>query len=643
MGNIALNKTATASNSVLPYAPSRAVDGTTTPFSRWLTNTVPAWLCVYMGGPSWINRWVVKHLPIIPNLANGWYPRYFANSEFVLQGSNDNVTWTTLDGISGNISTTVDRTLSSACCYVLYRVVVTKGLNINPKIASIVELELYAAPPTSSLLSGLATSVGALVPDFGKTQQAYTVSVANDVTSLTVTPTAEDIKATIKVNGVAVISGTASGSIPLKPGPNIISVSVAAQIGGTMTVYTITATRQDSNYLTALAVQPGTLTPAFAKATNGYTVAADAGTSSIIITPTAESTRAIITVNGIAVTSGSASGPVALTGASTAIPVVVTTDGVARTYTVTVNRAASAYLSALTAQSGATSVVLSPTPFVKTIMGYSASVMNTVSSISITPTAESSTATITVNGTAVVSGQASGAISLNVGANTIPVVVTSGGVTQNYSVTITRAAAPVENAYLSALTAQSGAIGIALSPTPFVKTTMGYTALVDSDVDSLTVTPTAESATAAITVKGIPVSSGQASASIPLSFGANNIPVVVTAGGTTQTYTIVVTRQTSAYLTGIGLIIGKVSYYLVPVFVKTKYDGYSVAITSSPVSMVPAREDPNATLYVTCNGTEVTGSSGSYSLSIVSGANTVVIRVTSTSMDVKTYMFTIQD
>jgi hypothetical protein len=73
---------------------------------------------------------------------------------------------------------------------------------------------------------------------------------------------------------------------------------------------------------------------------------------------------------------------------------------------------------------------------------YTASVGNGVSSITVTPTKAEANATIKVNGTAVSSGQASGAINLNVGSNTVTVQVTAqNGTTKNYTITITRAAA----------------------------------------------------------------------------------------------------------------------------------------------------------------------------------------------------------
>ena len=94
-----------------------------------------------------------------------------------------------------------------------------------------------------------------------------------------------------------------------------------------------------------------------------------------------------------------------------------------------------ATLSALTLSSGA----LAPT-FASATTGYTASVSNATNSIMVTPAVNESHATIKVNGTAVVSGNASPAIALNVGTNTITIGVTAEDsiTVKTYTVTVTR-------------------------------------------------------------------------------------------------------------------------------------------------------------------------------------------------------------
>jgi sugar lactone lactonase YvrE len=97
------------------------------------------------------------------------------------------------------------------------------------------------------------------------------------------------------------------------------------------------------------------------------------------------------------------------------------------------------------------------------------------------------------------------------------------------------------NADLSGLGLSNGT----LSPA-FAAATTSYTVDVGNGISSLTITPTLADEGATVTVNGVAVSTGSASAAIPLSFGTNTITVVVTAsdGVTTKTYTIVVTRAT---------------------------------------------------------------------------------------------------
>ncbi|MBI5030660.1 MAG: cadherin-like beta sandwich domain-containing protein [Chloroflexi bacterium] len=99
---------------------------------------------------------------------------------------------------------------------------------------------------------------------------------------------------------------------------------------------------------------------------------------------------------------------------------------------------ANADLSNLTLSSG----TLNPA-FTSGTTSYTASVANDVANITVTPTTADVNATVTVNGTPVTSGNASGAINLNVGANLITIIITAqdGTATNTYTITVTRAGA----------------------------------------------------------------------------------------------------------------------------------------------------------------------------------------------------------
>ena len=126
----------------------------------------------------------------------------------------------------------------------------------------------------------------------------------------------------------------------------------------------------------------------------------------------------------------------AATGAVAAAPVTLSTDST---------------LSALDVSAG----TLNPT-FNAATDAYAVSVGTDVASVTVTPTTTDDGATVVVNGVAVASGQPSEAIDLNVGNNTIPIVVTAEDTsTQTYTVTVARAV-PQPGIALASDTARDG-------------------------------------------------------------------------------------------------------------------------------------------------------------------------------------------
>ncbi|MDL2274064.1 cadherin-like beta sandwich domain-containing protein, partial [Oscillospiraceae bacterium OttesenSCG-928-G22] len=195
---------------------------------------------------------------------------------------------------------------------------------------------------------------------------------------------------------------------------------------------------------------------------------------------------------------------------------------VTSSFTVLPVASTNAALSGLTISSG----TLSPYFSADTI-SYTATVPNSVSSVTIGATAKDSKASI--------SGD-TGAKSLSVGQNTFNIVVTAEDetTTKTYTVVITRETAPPAastDATLSGLTISSGT----LSPA-FSADTTSYTATVPNSVSSVTIGATAKDSKASI--------SGDTGAK-SLSVGQNTFKIVVTAedGTTTKTYTVVITRE----------------------------------------------------------------------------------------------------
>lgn len=426
---------------------------------------------------------------------------------------------------------------SSATVTCYYKVTDDDGLT------AVDSVKVTVGASATANLSALTLSAGNLAPAFAAGTLSYTASVPNGTATLTVTATAANPTSTLKVNGTTVASGAASDAIALAVGNNAISVEVTAQNGSTKRTYTVTVNRAGNGNadLSGLSLSAGTLAPAFAAATTGYTATVANAVPSITVSPTAAVAGSTILVDSQAVVSGTASGAIALEVGPNVITVEVTAqDGVTKkTYTVTVSRTGSANddLSALALSAG----TLAP-PFATGTIAYTASVPNATASITATPTAAGPGTSITVNGATVASGAASGNLALAVGANPVTVVVTAqdGTTRKTYTATVTRAAS--NNANLSALVVSAGT----LSP-DFATGTLVYNVSVANATGSMTVTPTAAGVGAVIRVKGTVVASGTASGAIALPVGIDTIPVLVTAqnGSTVLTYKIAVTRAVS--------------------------------------------------------------------------------------------------
>lgn len=282
--------------------------------------------------------------------------------------------------------------------------------------------------------------------------------------------------------------------------------------------------------------------------------------------------------------------------------------------------AVSAALSSLVLSSGA----LTPA-FVSSTLTYSQQVDFNTDSITVTPTAADSTATITVNGVRVTSGQASGSIHLAVGSNTINVVVTPiYGAAVTYTVTVNRA----DSQYLTSLTLNSGTNTYGLTPT-FSKTLGAYTATVPYDASTVTVTPVAEGTTSTIKVNGTTVASGSASAPIAMNVGVNSAITVECSlpSGTKQTYTITVTRADSSYLQNLVMKQGTYSYPLNPTpFSPTTFSYTSASGAASRVTanVTPTAQSSSAVIKV--NGVQV-ASGASTPVTFTATMKTVTVEV----------------
>jgi uncharacterized delta-60 repeat protein len=393
---------------------------------------------------------------------------------------------------------------------------------------------------TNAYLDNLLISEGSLAPAFDLNHQTYGLVVPNGTASVRLLPHAMENEASIQINGINVVSGEFSAAIPLSYGLNTISIKVRAEDQTISKTYTVTVTRALSAIATLsnLTVGDHILSPTFSSTTTNYTVNVSYNVSSMSLTPTSSDSKATVRVNDQLVGSGSVSQPIQLQVGSNTIEIkVAAQDGTTiRIYTLTIDRAPSTVATLSDLKISATE--LSPS-FNPTNTVYTAKVINTVTSIRITPTTSEKTANILVNGVQVTSGDSSALLPLVIGTNAINVKVIAGDgiTTMTYYLYLVRAKS--SDAALTMLSVKSAT----LSPA-FKSSSTEYSAKVSSTTKTVKIMATTRNDRAKIKINGIAAISGTFSHSLPLATGKNLVTISVTADDrTTRTYKITITRK----------------------------------------------------------------------------------------------------
>ncbi|MDE2812338.1 MAG: cadherin-like beta sandwich domain-containing protein [Gemmatimonadota bacterium] len=507
-------------------------------------------------------------------------------------------------------------------------------------------------PSADATLSGLALSGGAtLSPSFDSATTAYSATVASSVSSITVVAIPTVSSATATIGGADATSGH---SVALQVGANTISVLVTAEDGTTRT-YTLLITRgeplSDEAMLSSLslsavhATDSVVLSPAFAPSTMVYTAQVGSATGVVTVTATAQDAGARVAITPTDSDAQTAGHQVRLSSyGGNPISIEITAqDGVTtRMYTLTVIRlepqpvpppSTDATLSALTLSAGTLSPAFAPDE-----TSYTASVAPSVSSLTVraTPTASGATVAYTL-GDVDLGSVRQVALSVGVGTTTIRVVVTAeDGTTQKtYTLTVTRAPLPAEDATLSALTLSVGT----LSPA-FVKDETQYTASVGHTVSSITVTPTPTVAQASAEIDGFDARAGYR---VALQVGQNTITVTVTAadGTTKKQYTLTVTRApppaNDATLRSLTLSAGTLS----PAFAPDE-TSYTASVAHTVSSLTIRAETTASGATVAYSLADADANTAGHQLRLDAGENT--IRVTVTAQDgvtQRTYTLTV--
>lgn len=504
------------------------------------------------------------------------------------------------------------------------RVVVTAADGVNKQTYTISVTRAKSAVAGVSL--ALSSSAKLTQAPANGADVNFTSSVANSVSSITVTPTPVQANATITVNGMWVAAGTPSEPIALNVGENIIDVLSTAQNGTTTRSYRITVTRAGSkNAGLSLVLNPyAKLTQVPANGANvNFTASVPNAVSTITVTSTPVEPNTTIKVNGIAVAAGVQSQPIALNAGINIIDVLGTAqNGInTRSYRIVVTRAPS--------NDAGLSLALSPdakltvAPAGGADVNFTAIVANSVSSVTVTPTPNQANSTVTVNGIAVTPGTASQPIAVDLGENVINVVGTApnGTTTRSYRITVTRTPPG------------SNDPGMALVLTPYAKliqapangADVNFTATVANSVSSISVIPTPSQANATVTVNGTSITPGTASGAIALAEGANNVDVVGTAqdGHTTRSYRITVTRILPGS-NAAGLSVSLSPYYKLTQVAANGADvNFTATVPNSQttISAMATPSDANASIKI--NGVAVTSGTPSEAIALNEGANNI--------------------
>lgn len=308
----------------------------------------------------------------------------------------------------------------------------------------------------------LLVSEGTLNPDFSSNVTSYTAAVNNYINSITFTPTAVEPETTIiNVDGTPVPSGVPSAPVILGVGANTIDIVVTAEDGTTTWTYTVTVIRAPSSNadLSGLSIDEGTPDLDFSSNTTTYEVTVSNSVDSISFTPTAADDIATIKVDGTTVASGVPSVQVRLRVRDNSIFIEVTAeDETTKTYTVTVNRNILKNNADLCDLS--LSVGTLDSEFCCTTTCYKVAVAHSVESITFTPVTADAAALVKVDGATVEKGEPPAPVSLDIGDNIIPIVVSAedGVSTKTYTVTVNRIPTPTLTMAIAAISTGSGTV-----------------------------------------------------------------------------------------------------------------------------------------------------------------------------------------
>lgn len=302
--------------------------------------------------------------------------------------------------------------------------------------------------PYDDTLYDLTSTAGDWDISFTPEVLDYTIHVDSDVDSIKLYPVATSTISDVYVDEILVKRGYSGEPIELPYGSTLIQIVVVSDFGYEKEYNLDILRLRDeigSSKLKSLEVSQGTLSPVFKDSTTCYTVNVNNEVETVDIIPVADDYAAEITVNGqplVETTSGAAVTIDLSVGAnSVSVDVEDYSGNETTTYEVSIFREGSeddtqTLLTDIRLSDG----VLNPS-FDENTYAYSASVANTVSNMTIWPTAKDPCVDVYVNDKKIENVTSGAAISLNVGLNDFDIDVKSTQSDQStlYKLNITRA------------------------------------------------------------------------------------------------------------------------------------------------------------------------------------------------------------
>ena len=560
--------------------------------------------------------------------------------------------------------------------YVLSVTRAVQGASSNAKLAASGGIAIVADSNVSVTFS----------PSYDADVTSYTASVPYDVDDgqaggagddeITVTATGANSGATVTVSSdkdtsvgdTNAASHISASGVNLEEGANVITIKVKAADALATKTYTVTVTRAAENAsddagLSSLTVggESITLPLTASDSAAAYVTGVANSVNSIQINATAMHSGATIALRRGTNPGASIIGRIdadgnipLIVGYTNFIAVQVTAEdgksASSKNYILQVNRppasaSSDAKLDALTLTSG----TLTPT-FDEDKTEYTADVDNSISSVTVTATgrngdvSDDATVTIMSDTDDTISDSTTGdqqlhlatyAIDLKHGANVITINVTAADyeTTGAYTVTITRAA-PADDSSLSALSlteTDGTAVDLhymdsdGMDMTGFMSDITSYTAMVEKDIDKVTVAPTTAATAATFTY-----SDGDGNAltdadtatdgmQVSLEHGDNTVKVSVTSEdiSTTTDYTVVVTREPllsdDASLSDLTVDSGTLT---------PEFDSETIAYT------VDVEASVSSIMVTATANDDMATVSGDGSHDLVTGDNTITITVT---------------